>query len=379
MRTRDHVDRWGAWIFLSVRLVHVAQGALCVVSGRRSYRHPRRAAGVLAVCAATTGWVLRRCVRASGVDATAARVDALVGAVGLVGLASATRPQDRTTSLNWMLPYTVGGTVALGMATEVLPEGAMTVAALASTYLATTARGHESRAEGHLTTAFANAMSYAGFYAVAASIVGVLRRTSQQLDEARELARERGERLAAEHERNRQHRLLHDSAIQTLEAVASGMPADPGGIQEQARLEASRLRAALSSTGDAGSKGRLDAGLRELQALYFNLGLECELTLLQVPDLSAACTDALVDATREALRNVLKHAGTRSAVVSCSVLDEGLKVTIRDHGKGFAQDAKDPGFGIEHSIRARIEEVGGSAEVWSEPGRGTRVTLWVPR
>ena len=36
------------------------------------------------------------------------------------------------------------------------------------------------------------------------------------------------------------------------------------------------------------------------------------------------------------------------------------------------------GFGCDQSIRARIEEVGGTAEIWSEAGRGTRVRVWVP-
>lgn len=378
-RTQDHVDRWGMWIFLAVRLVHVAQAALCVVSGRRSYARPRLAAGVFAGCATASGWVLRRCLRASTIDATAARVDTAVGIAGILGLAAATRPEDRTTSLNWMLPYTVGGTVALGIAVDAVPEGITAVTAMAATYLATTTLGDpRSRTEGQVTTAVANAMSYAGFYAVAGSIVGVLRRSSRELDVARELARERGERLAIEHERNRQYRLLHDSAIQTLEVVAAGLYTDADAVREQARVEAARLRHVVSAGSSTRSDRRLDHGLTELKSLFFTLGLECELTLLEVPDVADERVEALVDATREALRNVLKHAGTRSAVVSCSAQNGGVKVTIRDHGAGFEPGPKDAGFGLRHSIEGRVTDVGGTVDVWSAPGRGTRVTLWVP-
>jgi signal transduction histidine kinase len=388
-RTQEHVQRWGSWIFLAVRLVHVAQAFLCVVSGRRSYKRPVLAGGTFAMCATATGWLIGRCVR-TGIDPLAARVEVGVGTVGLLALAAATQPADRTTSLNWMLPYSVGGAVGIAMAVDPVPEGIASVAAMAGTYLATTTLGtSKSLHSSNSVTAIANAMSYVGFYAVAVSILTVVRGTNRALDEARALAQERGEGLAIEHERNRQHRLLHDSALQTLEAVASGLHSDPERVQHQARIEAARLRAALAasqsdapagaSAGVEETSRHLQHGLEDLRSEYSNLGLECELTLLEVPQISGDRAAALLEATREALRNVLKHAGVRTAVVSCSTHDNGVKVTVRDRGTGFHPDSLASGFGVRQSICGRLDDVGGHVDVWSEPGRGTRITMWVPQ
>jgi signal transduction histidine kinase len=53
-------------------------------------------------------------------------------------------------------------------------------------------------------------------------------------------------------------------------------------------------------------------------------------------------------------------------------------VTVRDHGCGFNPHSTSGGFGIPESVAARRVEVGGDAEIWSQPGRGTRVRVWGP-
>ena len=58
--------------------------------------------------------------------------------------------------------------------------------------------------------------------------------------------------------------------------------------------------------------------------------------------------------------------------------DNGIAVIARDHGTGFSDADRPAGFGISNSITARLADVGGSSTIESEPGRGTRVTLWVP-
>jgi len=378
--TQVHIERWASWMYLAVRLVHVAQAGLCIVSGRRAYRRPGLAAGVFSMCAVESAWLVRRCLRNGSIDPMATRVDVGVSMVGLVALGSATYPEDRTTSLNWMLPYSVGTAVGLGISVDPLPEGVAEVAALAGVYIAVTAAGRaQEGSSSRLVTAMANAMSYGGFYAIVAPIYKIMKGNGRDLDEARNLAQERGEKLAAEHERNRQHRIMHDSAIQTLEAVASGLQTDPVAVQAQARIEAGRLRRALASSSPGSDPGTgLDSGLSALAAEFAELGLDCEITLSVAGGLDEPGVEALLEATREALRNVLKHSGVHRAVVSCVEADGGIKVTIRDHGKGFSPDQVDRGFGLTQSVQGRLDDVDGRAEVWSEPGRGTRVTLWAP-
>lgn len=89
----------------------------------------------------------------------------------------------------------------------------------------------------------------------------------------------------------------------------------------------------------------------------------------------------LIRVIQEALTNVRKHAGAEHARVSFD-LEEGLAVvTIADDGRGFMlaelQKQGRKGFGLE-TMRERAESVGGSLEITSQLGRGTKVIARLP-
>jgi PAS domain S-box-containing protein len=89
----------------------------------------------------------------------------------------------------------------------------------------------------------------------------------------------------------------------------------------------------------------------------------------------------LFQAVRELLFNVSKHARTEAAQVSVGIVDGKLRLSVSDSGAGFdpralAQPAS-AGLGL-FSIRERLEALGGTLEIDSARGRGTRVTLTVP-
>lgn len=90
--------------------------------------------------------------------------------------------------------------------------------------------------------------------------------------------------------------------------------------------------------------------------------------------------EAITDATLEALRNVARHSGKRVAVVHARFTPRLARVSISDPGRGF-DITEDTGrsTGMDTSIRARIEGVGGHAHITSVPGQGTRVVISVPR
>ena len=192
-----------------------------------------------------------------------------------------------------------------------------------------------------------------------------------------------GLRAGREAERARLLRETHDTVLQTLEAIAlrSG-----GGDTASERLreiratalqQATALRAVLRE--DTARQGRLAAGLRALTEELLRRGFHTELVTGELDgDPPPAVTAALVGATREALTNAAKHAGTGRAVVRAVSRPDGVEVTVRDHGRGFDPGAERAGFGVDRSIATRMREVGGRAELWSAPGRGTRVTLWAP-
>jgi len=82
---------------------------------------------------------------------------------------------------------------------------------------------------------------------------------------------------------------------------------------------------------------------------------------------------------REALVNVLLHAGTSLAWVEVSLAGDVL-VQVRDAGAGFDAGRLDPSrLGVRRSIIERLADAGGEASVRSVPGSGTVVSLRWPR
>lgn len=197
-----------------------------------------------------------------------------------------------------------------------------------------------------------------------------------------------GMRVGQSDEQVRMTRTLHDTVLQTLEAMAvqqgHDKPADDRltELRTAAALQAVELRQLLQMrTPDArarqsGMAGMLAGLAREFAAMGLRLEVVADDFRDREPE--AAVRAALRDAAREALRNVVKHAGVRTAVVRAALTAHGVEITVRDQGKGFDQAQHEHGLGLAHSIVTRMREVGGDAVVWSRPRHGTRVRLVVP-
>ncbi|MDQ0378235.1 sensor histidine kinase [Amycolatopsis thermophila] len=192
-----------------------------------------------------------------------------------------------------------------------------------------------------------------------------------------------GIRHGREAERARQQRMLHDTVLQTLETMTlPGTGSSEHQLSELRRLaraQAMELRQTIESGTDGPSP--LGEKLAALAAEMARDGLRAQLVMaeLDADTLTEVRQVAIRDAAREALRNTLKHSGTDRVVVRAEERDGGVAVVIRDHGVGFDETDRPPGFGISESITARLAEAGGRARVESSPGSGTRVTLWMPR
>ncbi len=90
----------------------------------------------------------------------------------------------------------------------------------------------------------------------------------------------------------------------------------------------------------------------------------------------------LFQAARELLLNVVNHAEVRRAEMSLERLTPGyLCLTVKDEGAGFDASkviVRSPtGFGL-FNIQQRLELLGGSVEIHSDPGRGCEVSLTAP-
>ena len=211
----------------------------------------------------------------------------------------------------------------------------------------------------------------------ARSFIAVVRQQLQALDGARSRILEETARGQAERERQHQFRILHDSALQLLEAIGGRWDIDPELVERRTDYEIARLRLLVADEEDL-AIGSISDGLTSLIAELAISDLVVKVTV--EPGLVARpeVVRALTDATREALRNVVKHAYVQTANVHAAWSDGGVQVVVSDGGRGFAVDADTSGFGLEHSVRGRMTDIGGRVTVESRVGVGTRVTLWGP-
>ncbi|HKO30013.1 MAG TPA: response regulator [Nitrospiraceae bacterium] len=90
----------------------------------------------------------------------------------------------------------------------------------------------------------------------------------------------------------------------------------------------------------------------------------------------------LFQSVRELLINSIKHSGACEATVSCAWRDGTVRLEVRDRGKGFDVYTKTRSNSSTHfglfSINERMQALGGSLELESAVGIGTRATLVLP-
>ncbi|MEV0639811.1 DUF5931 domain-containing protein [Streptomyces sp. NPDC050619] len=210
---------------------------------------------------------------------------------------------------------------------------------------------------------------------------------------------------AATRERERLARDIHDSVLQVLAmvqrrgAVLGGEAAELGrmaGEQEVAlRTLVSGGLVPVSRASEDAAEGAVvrvveepeDDGpvdLRALLAPYASATVNLAEPGAPVP-LPPIAARELAAAVSAALDNVRKHAGehARAWILVEDEPDEVI-VTVRDDGPGIpegrlAQAEGEGRLGVALSIRGRLRELGGSAEVISVPGQGTEVELKVPK
>jgi signal transduction histidine kinase len=201
---------------------------------------------------------------------------------------------------------------------------------------------------------------------------------------------------AAEQERKRWARELHDETLQGL-----------GGLR---MLHSAALR---SDAGPAEMRGALeegigliDAEIDSLSALIAELrpaaldqiglapalrtlaerksregGLEIDVLVRMREDdgerLPQETESTLYRLVQEALNNVAKHAGASRAEAVVERSGDVVEVTVSDDGRGFDPAAANGGFGLT-GMRERVVLAGGDLKIDTAPGRGTVVTATIP-
>ncbi len=197
--------------------------------------------------------------------------------------------------------------------------------------------------------------------------------------------------VAANEERQRLARELHDSVSQALYGIALGARTARTQLDRDATAAVEPIDYVLSLA---------EAGLAEMRALIFELrpeslaneglvaalekqvaatraryGLTIELATEGEPDLPIRAKEAFYRIAQEALHNVVKHARATRVRVALGGSSARTELTVEDNGDGFDTRAEFPGHLGLQSMRERAGSIGAAVDVSSQPGTGTTVRL----
>jgi len=199
--------------------------------------------------------------------------------------------------------------------------------------------------------------------------------------------------LAAVTERNRLARDIHDSLGHHLTAIAVQLEKatafrerDPT-VSEQALTDARRsasyalqdVRQSVGALRRGGGPFSLSAALAELVAGISDDRFAAAVDVDGDEKLfGGAALMALYRAAQEGLTNARRHARADRVAVTVALRPTGAYLQIADNGRGFDPAPARNGHGLA-GMRERLELIGGSLDVDTAPGRGTCLTVTVPR
>jgi signal transduction histidine kinase len=152
------------------------------------------------------------------------------------------------------------------------------------------------------------------------------------------------------------------------------------GIAQQANEAVDTLRRSLRALYAPGRSVPLAVALHDdCRAFEERTGIPAQLVdLTDVPDIPVRSSVVLAETGREALRNVEKHAGAQSVVVTVAALGGRVTVTVVDDGVGLA-GARDDGAGLGlAAARERLTETGGGLRLEDNDDGGLTLRAWVP-
>ncbi|MEV7420844.1 DUF5931 domain-containing protein [Streptomyces sp. NPDC089919] len=362
-----------------------------------SYHHfvrPWLAVGYLAVL---TGWTLATLPKVAGAAACTRRFLGADLALALAGilLTPLADAHDRIAAGGSTLPsiWTAGSVLAFAL------KGGWRWACFASSFVAVAnvvERGAPTQDTVHNVLLVWVASVAIGY------VVQVARASEETLARALEIE-------AATRERERLARDIHDGVLQVLAMVQrrgtalGGEAAELGrmageqeialrtlvstGLVPTSRISRDAARGALVSAVEEAEPEQDESAELDLRALLApHAGSRVSLAEPGAPVLlPAPAARELAAATLAALDNVARHAGER-AHAWILVEDEpaAVIVTVRDDGPGIpagrlAEAEGEGRLGVAQSIRGRLRDLGGTADLVSVPGQGTEVELRVPR
>jgi two-component system NarL family sensor kinase len=224
----------------------------------------------------------------------------------------------------------------------------------------------------------------------------LLRTIGDMLGVAVERARLHARRLesAQIEERNRLAREIHDTIAQDLSGIAFQLEAAEALLSESGDPERARrsVTAALGLTRKALDEARrsvLDLRAAPLEGRTLPEALAAlaqemapQVTFEAVPSPSIRIPPAvevgLYRIAQEALQNALRHADATRVMLRLESASDLIRLTVEDDGRGFTiEETAEGRFGLL-GMRERARLLGGTLQIESAAGTGTRITAEVP-
>jgi signal transduction histidine kinase len=192
---------------------------------------------------------------------------------------------------------------------------------------------------------------------------------------------------AADQERKRIERNLHDGTQQRLTSIAlalglaeSQLASDPRAAEASARQAKQALETALAELRDL-SHGIHPSVLttRGLGPALEDLAYTASLPVTVTAELNGRLPERVEAgayyAVAEGLANIAKHARASTATVALAREHGRLLLRVRDDGIGGADPTRGSGL---RGLTDRLQALSGTLEVDSPPGRGTELRAAIP-
>jgi two-component system nitrate/nitrite sensor histidine kinase NarX len=209
--------------------------------------------------------------------------------------------------------------------------------------------------------------------------------------------RRRIELNAVLEERRRMRRELHDDVAQTMSSLnlraqmleksikendAEGATKAVEDIRKISKDTCENIRQAIDSLSSTDYQ-QLIPNLQNLISEFVDrYGFEIMLQLpSRLSNVSALGNIQMLYIVNEAFTNIRKHAEASTIWLQLENIAHGVKMTVKDDGKGFSLEEYPQGYGGHHGLnimKERAEAAGGVFSIISSPGQGTEVTVELP-
>ena len=196
-------------------------------------------------------------------------------------------------------------------------------------------------------------------------------------------------------ERNRMARDMHDTLAQGFTGVIAQLEAARGAISrkktssvsdhveragELARESLAEARRSVQALRPLALEERpLTTALRDLmRRMTTGMPMKSKLALKGRPRKLPPDWEAnLLRIGQEVLTNAIRHAEATQLDALLAFSPEGISLSFHDNGRGFDLESATDGFGI-HGMRERVQEMGGTFAIRTNPGEGSMISIVLP-